>query len=105
MKKFLQFFVLFMVFVSFDSNLFAQGNTTSSINGKVKEKSGEPLPGATVLATHTPSGSRYAATTDSEGTFRISNMRVGGPYKIEISYVGFKTYTESDAFLQLGESK
>ena len=104
MKKFLQIFVLLVVFVSLDSTIYAQGNTTSSINGKVKEKSGEPLPGATVLATHTPSGSRYAATTDNEGTFRISNMRVGGPYKIEISYVGFKTFTDAQTFLQLGES-
>ena len=105
MKKFLQIFVLFVVCISLDSNLYAQGNTTSSINGKVKDKSGEPLPGATILATHSPSGSRYASTTDNEGTFRISNMRVGGPYKIEISYVGFKTFTDDATYLQLGDSK
>ena len=94
MKKFLQFFVLLVVLVSLDSNIYAQGNTTSSINGKVREKAGEPLPGATILATHTPSGSRYAATTDNEGTFRISNMRF---LKNGLVYILGFSYFESNA--------
>lgn len=63
------------------------------------------MPGATILAVHSPSGTRYTTTTDFDGSYRISNMRVGGPYKIEISYIGFKTFQENEAFLQLGESK
>jgi ABC-type dipeptide/oligopeptide/nickel transport system permease subunit len=45
------------------------------------------LPGASILAVHTPSGTRYTASTDYTGNFSISNMRVGGPYKVTITFV------------------
>jgi hypothetical protein len=60
-------------------------------------------PPGPILAVHTPSGSRYTATTDYVG--RISNMRVGGPYKITVSFVGFANFEDSDVYLQLGENK
>ena len=104
MKKLFKLF-LFLVVLGSSGNLFAQGNTTSSINGLVYDTDKQSLPGATILAVHGPSGSRYTSTTDADGSFRISNMRVGGPYRIVITYVGFKTFEENDVFLQLGESK
>ena len=63
--------------------------TTSSMSGKVTEKDGSPVVGATVVATHTPSGSRYYSTTDNSGNYRILNMRVGGPYDVEVSLLGY----------------
>lgn len=104
MKKLFKLLLLLVMFCSSNA-LFAQGNTTSSINGTVLGDDNKSLPGATILAVHTPSGSRYTATTEADGGFRISNMRVGGPYKIVISYVGLKTFQENEAYLQLGESK
>ena len=86
-------------------DIYAQGNTTSSINGVVNDSQNKSLPGATILAVHEASGSRYSTTTDFDGHFRISNMRVGGPYKIEVTYLGFTTYTETGVYLQLGDSK
>jgi hypothetical protein len=86
-------------------DIYAQGNTTSSINGVVNDSKNGSLPGATILAVHEASGSRYSTTTDFDGHFRISNMRVGGPYKIEVTYIGFATYTETGVYLQLGDSK
>ena len=103
MKKLFKVF-LFLVVLGSSSSLFAQGNTTSSINGIVYDTDKQSLPGATILAVHGPSGTRYTSTTDFDGSFRISNMRVGGPYKITISYVGFKSFQDNGAFLQLGES-
>jgi hypothetical protein len=85
--------VLIIAFVVANSSTYAQGNTTSSINGNVYDSSSQSLPGAN-LATHTASGTRYTATTDIDGNFRISNMRVGGPYQIIVSYVGFVSYDE-----------
>lgn len=84
---------------------FAQGLTTSSINGQIKDQNGQALPGANIIAEHQPSGTKYGSITDFDGFYRVPNMRVGGPYKIEISYVGFKTKTVENVFLRLGDSE
>jgi hypothetical protein len=82
MKKLLK--LLFVLAVLFFANptIYAQGNTNSSISGNVYDKEMLTLPGASILAVHTPSGTRYTASTDYTGNFSISNMRVGGPYKV-----------------------
>ena len=107
MKNLFKLFLLLAFFVFSNPSVYGQGNTTSSINGVVydDDKNPQPLPGATILAVHTPSGTRYSTTTNFEGNYRISNMRVGGPYEITISYVGFQSYKDNDVNLQLGESK
>ncbi|TDW96529.1 TonB-dependent receptor [Dinghuibacter silviterrae] len=81
--------------------LLAQ-ETTSGVSGKVTNSKNEALGGATVTAIHVPSGSKYHALTQPDGAFHLSNMRVGGPYRIEISYVGYGTKTFTDLTLQLG---
>ncbi|MFV8371509.1 TonB-dependent receptor [Flavobacterium sp. LB2P6] len=105
MKKLLKLFLILVVLMFANSEVYAQGNTTSSISGTVYDKDSQTLPGASILATHTPSGTRYSASTDGTGNFRISNMRVGGPYKIVITFVGFKTFEDSEVYLQLGDTK
>ncbi|MCW5514916.1 TonB-dependent receptor [Muriicola sp. Z0-33] len=86
------------------SMAFSQGVTTSSMGGKVTDSTGEPLPGATVLAVHVPSGTTYGAATDFDGYYRISNMRTGGPYKITFSYIGFTEDVREGVFLNLGQT-
>lgn len=81
---------------------FSQGVTTSAIGGQVTDSAGEPLLGANVVAVHTPSGTTYGAITDFDGYYRIANMRVGGPYTVTISYVGFENYTREGLNLNLG---
>ncbi|CAH0337246.1 hypothetical protein FVB9288_02997 [Flavobacterium sp. CECT 9288] len=105
MKKLLKAFFVLSVLLFTAANSYAQGNTNSSISGSVYDKDKLTLPGASILAVHTPSGTRYSASTDYTGNFRISNMRVGGPYKITISFVGFANFEDSDVYLQLGENK
>ena len=83
---------------------FSQGVTTSSIGGKITDNTGEPLPGATVVAVYVPTGAKYGAATDFDGYYRISNMRSGGPYRITISYVGFNDYVQENVNLTLGQS-
>jgi hypothetical protein len=78
--------------------------TTSSATGTVKDSKGEELIGATILAVHTPSGSTYGTITNEDGRFNISNLRVGGPYKFTVSYIGYKTYEMEIGALKLGES-
>ncbi len=76
--------------------------TTSSINGKVLDNTGLELIGATILATHVPSGTTYGTVTNASGYYAIQGMRVGGPYEVEVSYVGYETSKESGIFLSLG---
>lgn len=77
--------------------------TTASISGKVVSGN-EPVIGAAITAIHEPSGSRYGAATNIDGRFNLQGMRTGGPYKVEISYIGYTTATYTNIFLQLGES-
>ncbi len=83
---------------------FSQGVTTSAIRGQVTDSSGEPLPGATIVAVHNPTSTTYGAAADFDGFFRISNMRAGGPYTITITYVGFTDDVKNDIFLTLGRA-
>ncbi|OWP61748.1 hypothetical protein CDA63_17770 [Hymenobacter amundsenii] len=78
--------------------------TTSAMNGIVTDKTGEGLPGATVIAVHTPTNTQYVAPTNSEGRFNIQGMRVGGPYTIRISFVGYKESVRENIFLTLGQN-
>ena len=102
MKKILLLLLFMIVGVS---SALAQGVTTSSINGKAIDVSGEPLTGANVVAVHTPSGTKYGAITDFDGFYRIVNMRVGGPYTITYTYVGFEDIVKNNVYLQLGDSE
>ncbi len=83
---------------------FGQGSTTASINGRITDQSGEPLIGANVLVVHTESGTSYGNSTDIDGFYRIPGMRVGGPYRITISYTGFEPQEYDDIYLELGQS-
>jgi hypothetical protein len=77
--------------------------TGGTLTGIVKDAKGTPLTGATVEATHEPSGTRYKTASVSTGRFNLPGLRVGGPYKIVVSFVGLKTETFSDITVQLGE--
>ena len=80
--------------------------TTSSMAGKVTldDGKGEEVIGATVVAVHEPSGTRYTAVTNTSGRFSIQGMRTGGPYEVTVSYVGFQSKTLKGITLQLAET-
>lgn len=103
MKKSLLFKVVVIVFAFVGLFISAQAQvTTSSLTGTIKD-SKETLPGAGIKATHTPTGTVYGVTTNGDGRFTIGNMRVGGPYTIEVSFIGYKTQKFEDVMLKLGE--
>ena len=96
------FAMLFILFISLA--MFGQDATTSSMNGKIVDGKGLPLPGSTIVAIHVPTGSLYGATANNQGYFTIQGMRPGGPYKVEVSFVGYSKKTFTDITLQLGET-
>ncbi len=77
--------------------------TTGSMRGNVVDQDGDPLPEASVVAVHTPSGTSYGTVTQFNGTYNIPNMRVGGPYTITVSFIGYKENVTNNVHLQVGE--
>jgi len=95
------FFALLMMLPV--SGVFAQGSTTAALAGTVVDEKGQGLPGASVIAVHEPTGSRYGGSTRADGRYNIVNMRVGGPYKITVSFVGYKNAVQSGIVLTLAQ--
>ena len=85
--------------------LGAQGVTTSTVSGIVTDTAGNPIEGATVVAVHTPTATRYRALSRSGGAYTLPNVRVGGPYRITATFLGFQPRTTDDVFLNLGETR
>jgi hypothetical protein len=77
--------------------------TTSSMSGRVTDAEGTVI-GATVIATHTPSGTTYGTVTNMEGRFNLNGMRVGGPYTVKVTFIGYGAYTQNNITLSLGEN-
>lgn len=77
--------------------------TTSSMSGRVTDAEG-PVIGATVVATHVPSGTTYGTVTNMEGRYNFNGMRVGGPYSVEVTYIGYGKNTKDNITLSLGEN-
>jgi len=76
--------------------------TSSSMTGTIKDAKGT-LPGASVKATHLPSGTVYTAVSNKDGLFSMPGMRIGGPYTVEVSFIGYNKVSYTDITLQLGQ--
>ena len=107
MKKMLQLALrlsmsVFLIAASINS--YSQGVTTAAIRGVITGDDGVGLPGATVIATHLPSGTVYGASTRNDGKYNLPNLRVGGPYEIKVSFIGFAEQKEEGVQLSLGQN-
>jgi hypothetical protein len=80
----------------------AQGVTTASVTGTVTGPAGNPLSGVNIVAVHQPSGTRYAGVTRADGRYFIPGMRVGGPYTVTASFLGYETQSREGVQLNLG---
>ncbi len=69
-------------------------DTSASIRGQVTTDAGVSVPNATVVITHKPSGTRTTQTTDSDGNFNASGLRLGGPYDVAVTAQGFDPASE-----------
>lgn len=84
------------------SGASAQGVTTSAVSGTVTGAAGNPLASASIQAVHEPSGTRYGTLSRADGRFFIPGMRVGGPYTVTVSLIGYATQQRTDVALNLG---
>lgn len=104
MKTRLTNLILTLVFAISGLCAYGQGSTTSAINGRVVDDKGEPVAFAIIMALHEPSGSTYGTSTQDNGTYVLSGLRVGGPYTVSISFMGYTPIKYKDIDLKLGES-
>jgi hypothetical protein len=98
MKKIILLFTMLLTISAFSQV------TTSKIKGVVKDEAGS-LFGASVVAKHLPSGTIMGAMTQENGSYSLPNLRVGGPYTVTFSFVGYKTVEYSDIYLSLGKTQ
>src|ERR1700743_3540143 len=104
MRKFLLLLLLTSVTFLATKNVHAQGVTTAAVNGIVSDSKGS-IPGATVTVTHIPTGTVYATVTRADGRYNLPNLRVGGPYTIKITFIGYKDFIEEGITLSIGQDQ
>ena len=83
----------------------AQGTTTAALSGTVVDADGLPLPGATVLAVHVPSGTEYRAAARGDGRYDLRGLRVGGPYTVTATFIGFQGQARTGLQLALSQTE
>ncbi|HKU61317.1 MAG TPA: carboxypeptidase regulatory-like domain-containing protein [Gemmatimonadales bacterium] len=93
-----------LLFAGLPAVVAAQGVTTAAIDGFITQETGEPITEANIVAVHLPSGTEYRAVARTGGAYTIANMRVGGPYRVTASYIGFEPKTQDNVFLSLGQT-
>ncbi|HEX8327778.1 MAG TPA: carboxypeptidase regulatory-like domain-containing protein [Hymenobacter sp.] len=98
--------VLLLALMLFTARLgWSQGATTAAMNGVITDSKGEGLPGATVIAVHTPTNTQYVSPTNADGRFNIQGMRVGGPYTLKVTFVGYQDVNRDGITLTLGQNQ
>lgn len=98
MRKFIYFIILFIGL----QTAFAQ-TTTSSIKGTVKDVGRQILPGANIVAVHLPTNAKYSGIVNFDGSYSLKNIKIGGPYKITSSFLGFTNQIVDEIYLELGK--
>lgn len=96
--------LLFCVMLGAPSLALAQGVTTAALNGVIMGDDGAPLNRANIVASHTLSGTKYGALSNSLGAYNLPNLRIGGPYRITVTLLGYEPQSRDNIFLELGQT-
>ena len=94
---------LLTIFFSICFSFAFSQETTSEIQGVVSGGSGG-ISNATIIATHLPTGTKYVTTSRKEGYYNLPNLRVGGPYEVKVTFIGYKEEKQDNITLLLGQS-
>jgi hypothetical protein len=97
------YLVLFvgLIVLTISTNVWAQA--TAQIAGTVKDQTGAVLPGVEVTATQTETGVTRTVVTNETGSYVLSNLAIG-PYRLEATLPGFRTYAQTGIVLQVNAS-
>lgn len=103
MQSMKRYILLFVALLVLPNAVFSQGTTTGSIEGSIADASGELLPGANVVAVHMPTGTEYGTSSRADGRYTIRNVRIGGPYEVRVTFIGFNSQIKQINRVELGE--
>ncbi len=95
---------VFSCFVILSAGKLSAQITSAQISGRVSDPKGVTLPGVSVIAVNTSTGTRYGTQSNAYGRYTIPNMNAGGPYTITLTYIGFKTIERTGITLSLGNA-
>ncbi len=95
---------IFSCYLLFSAGKINAQITSAQISGKVTDQKGVTLPGVSVIAINTSTGTKYGTQTNTDGRYSLPNVNAGGPYTITLTYIGFKTTERTDLNLSLGNS-
>ena len=96
--------IILILITSVPSLVHAQGVTTATLNGRIPDDAGLPLPGATVVALHEPTGASTGVFSRDDGRYNIAGLRIGGPFEIRVSYIGYHTVVRRIVSLTMGQN-
>jgi hypothetical protein len=100
-----RFLWLAFALLAIPCSLIGQGITSSGIDGYVVDRETKrPVDGATIVATHEPTGTRVETVTGAKGYYSLAGLPPGGPYTVVASGDSFRSETRSDILLDLGRS-
>ena len=92
-----------ILFLQFSFFCFAQ-ETSSTLTGRITTDKKVPLPGATIMVRHEPTGNIVTTQSNGKGLFVIPNLKPGGPYSFTVSFAGFNSESLNDQILSLGNN-
>ncbi|MGH7694887.1 MAG: carboxypeptidase-like regulatory domain-containing protein, partial [Gemmatimonadaceae bacterium] len=96
--------LLFSVLLLLPAVAHSQGVTTAALAGVITGEDAIGLARVNVLAMHVPSGTQYRALTTTLGAYNLPNLRVGGPYRLTVTLLGYEPQTRDSLFLDLGQT-
>lgn len=96
---------LFALLLFFCNSALTAQVTTASINGRITDTDGIGLVGATVQAIHGPTGTQYGTVAQNDGFFNLPSLRIGGPYTVTVTYIGYRDNITEGISLKLGEKR
>jgi hypothetical protein len=100
--RFPRIFCLLSLVVSSALPLGAQ-SPNGNINGQVVDSSNSVIPSAEIVAVNDVTGVQYATKTNDEGLYALPNLPPG-PYRLQVSKVGFKTLIKPDIILNVQDA-
>ncbi len=82
---------------------FAQ-ETTGRLQGTLKDNNDNSVPFANIILIDTETNFTYGAISKENGFYRLTNIPPGVSYTISISFLGYKTISQTNLVINLGST-